>query len=210
MASLCHLHLISTSSLTHHRSVPSFSSSIFSPPLRAKTSFLKKPMALGQDLLGDFGARDPFPAEIESNFGDKVLGGYDTLHRILIPTLSAISLSQMIIDPSNELLLSREDATKLLKKIIGWRLAEIEGILRLQCEWKLRDGACGEELINRINKVLEGSGHYPSLSLEQPNIVRAELYSSSIGGVSINDFIIAAKIDTVKCTDLLPRKRVWA
>ncbi|CAN1266263.1 hypothetical protein LINPERPRIM_LOCUS12484 [Linum perenne] len=29
--------------------------------------------AAGGDL-GDFGARDPFPAEIESRFGDKVLG----------------------------------------------------------------------------------------------------------------------------------------
>jgi 4a-hydroxytetrahydrobiopterin dehydratase len=32
------------------------------------------------------GARNPFPAEIESNFADKTLGNTDTLHRILIPT----------------------------------------------------------------------------------------------------------------------------
>jgi hypothetical protein len=30
----------------------------------------------------DFGARDPFPAELESNFGDKVLGNYNTDHII--------------------------------------------------------------------------------------------------------------------------------
>lgn len=30
----------------------------------------------------DFGARDPFAGEIESNFGEKVLGNYDTEHII--------------------------------------------------------------------------------------------------------------------------------
>ena len=30
----------------------------------------------------DFGARDPFAAEIESNFGEKVLGNYNTDHKI--------------------------------------------------------------------------------------------------------------------------------
>ncbi|PWA42360.1 Transcriptional coactivator/pterin dehydratase [Artemisia annua] len=29
-------------------------------------------LALGNELLGDFGARDPFPAKIETNFCDKV------------------------------------------------------------------------------------------------------------------------------------------
>lgn len=34
-------------------------------------------------LVGEnFGARDPFAAEIESNFGEKVLGNYNTEHII--------------------------------------------------------------------------------------------------------------------------------
>lgn len=33
-------------------------------------------------ILQDFGARDAFPAELESNFSDKVLGNYDTEHII--------------------------------------------------------------------------------------------------------------------------------
>jgi hypothetical protein len=40
-------------------------------------------------LLRDLSTSDPFPAEIESNFREKVLGNVDTLHRIRIPTLSA-------------------------------------------------------------------------------------------------------------------------
>ncbi|KAJ1693869.1 hypothetical protein LUZ63_010567 [Rhynchospora breviuscula] len=187
--------------------------SISSPKALRTRRSLVRPIAVGTgpDLLGDIGARDPFPEELESNFAENVLGDTDTLHRILIPNITALSLSQMKLEPVESLTqpLSAEDAGRLLKKIVGWRLVEDDGIMKLQCEWRLRDAACGEELISRINKVLENT-HYPNISLEQPNIVKAELYTPSIGGLSINDFIIGAKIDKVKVLDLLPRKRVWA
>ncbi|GAV73401.1 Pterin_4a domain-containing protein [Cephalotus follicularis] len=168
--------------------------------------------ALGNDMLGDFGARDPFPAEIESGFADKVLGNVDTEHKILIPTLSSLSLSQqecISLSPLQQPM-SFDDAQKLLKKVIGWRLLDEEGGLKLQCLWKLKDFKCGVELINRIYKVVEASGHFPNLHLEQSNRVRAELWSASIGGLSMNDFIVAAKIDEIKTSDLAPRKRIWA
>lgn len=114
-----------------------------------------------------------------------------------------------------------------------------EGGLKLQCLWKLRDYQCGVELINRVYKVTEAAGHFPNLHLEQPNQVRAELWTSSIGktsykiseifieplatllvndttnfivagGLTLNDFIVAAKIDEIKTSDLVPRRRAWA
>ncbi|PKI18236.1 hypothetical protein CRG98_049490, partial [Punica granatum] len=30
------------------------------------------------------------------------------------------------------------------------------------------------------------------------------------GGLSMNDFIVAAKIDLIKTSDLVPKKRIWA
>lgn len=164
------------------------------------------------DILGDFGARDPFPAEIESRFGEKVLGNVDTEHKILIPTASVLSLAELEISKVSHLQapMSLEDAKKLLLKVVGWRLIEEEGGLKLQCLWKLRDFHCGVDLVNRIYKATEATGHFPNLYLEQPNQVRAELWTSSIGGLSINDFIVAAKIDGIKTSDLVSRKRVWA
>ncbi|RZS21904.1 hypothetical protein BHM03_00054612 [Ensete ventricosum] len=78
-----------------------------------------RPLAQGADLLGDFGARDPFPEEIESNFCEKVLGNTDTMHRILIPNISALSLAQMSCEPvsSSQPPISTEVAEKLLKKL---------------------------------------------------------------------------------------------
>ncbi|CAN6705426.1 unnamed protein product [Malus baccata var. baccata] len=142
--------------------------------------------ALGNDMLGDFGARDPFPAEIASGFGEKVLGSGNTEHKILIPNLSALSLSQLDCSPVSPLQppMSEDDAKELLRKVVGWRLIVGEGGLKLQCLWKLRDYQCGVELINKIYKVVDSAGHFPNLHLEQPNQVRAELWTSSIGKTS--------------------------
>lgn len=167
---------------------------------------------MGGDFLGDFGARDPFPAEIASNFGEKVVGHSSTEHKILIPNLSAISLAQRSCEPvfPSQSPMPREDAENLLRKVVGWRLVEEDGGTRLQCLWKVRDYGCGVELITRIYRVIEAAGHYPNLHLDRSNQVTAELWTSSIGGLSMNDFIVAAKIDEIKATDLLPKKRFWA
>jgi hypothetical protein len=62
-------------------------------------------------LLGDLGTSVPFPAEIESKFGEKVLGNGDTLHRILIPTLSVLSRTRLLLQPDG-LPLSIDDAPR--------------------------------------------------------------------------------------------------
>ncbi|KAD7480313.1 hypothetical protein R6Q59_009100 [Mikania micrantha] len=168
-------------------------------------------LAMSPDILGDFGARDPFPAEIESNFSDKV-GYFDTEHKILIPNVAALSLSQQECTPISRLQapISEDDAKSLLRKVIGWKLVNENGILKLECLWKLRDFECGVELINRIFKAVGSTGHFPNIRLEQSNQVKAELWTSSIGGLSMNDFIVASKIDEIKTSDLVPRKRAWA
>ncbi|XWS37011.1 hypothetical protein CRYUN_Cryun19dG0006900 [Craigia yunnanensis] len=189
----------------HHHLVKGFSS-----PTQSRLSLRTR--ATGTDFLGDFGARDPFPQELESRFAEKVLGNVDTEHKILIPNASALSLAQQDCSPLSPLQapMPVDDAKALSKKVVGWRLLNEEGGLKLQCLWKLRDFKCGVELINRIYKVTESSGHFPNLHLEEPNKVRAELWTASIGGLSLNDFIVAAKIDEIKTSDLAPRKRIWA
>ncbi|KAM7491801.1 hypothetical protein LguiA_034722 [Lonicera macranthoides] len=193
-----------------------FPNSLFLSPhplhLSTHTRASTRIVAMADDMLGDFGARDPFPAELESGFGEKVLGNFNTEHKILIPNLAALSLAQLdctSLSPSQPPM-SEEQANQLLRKVIGWRLINEDGILKLQCLWKLRDFKCGVELINRIYNVVESEGHFPNLHLEQPNQIRAQLWTASIGGLSMNDFVVAAKIDEIRTSDLVPKKRVWA
>ncbi|KAJ0705381.1 putative transcription coactivator Tc-PD family [Helianthus annuus] len=214
MAVFASLHF--TPPLTFHTNQLHKSFNLNHHPLRSnlgsKTSRRARILAMGPDLLGDFGARDPFPAEIESNFGDKVIGAHDTEHKILIPNIAALALSKLECTPVSDLQapMSQDDAKTLLRKVIGWKLVNEDGILKLQCLWKLKDSECVEELINRINKAVESTGLSPNIHRIQSNQVKAELWTSSIGGLSMNDFIVASKIDEIKYTDLVPRKRAWA
>ncbi|KAL2944777.1 putative pterin-4-alpha-carbinolamine dehydratase chloroplastic [Bienertia sinuspersici] len=204
---------LSSPSPIKHNPSPSFPKLL---PFRRRS--LPTITATGPDILGDFGARDPFPAELESQFGEKVLGNVSTEHKILIPQSSALSLSQQScvtvssIDPP----LSKHDAKQLLFKLLGWRLLEEETedgvmVMKLHCLWKLKDFDAGVELQKRISDVAENAGHHNSLVLKQEsNVVTAQLWTQQINGLSINDFIVAAKIDQVQVSDLLPKKRFWA
>ncbi|MCL7041629.1 hypothetical protein MKW94_018836 [Papaver nudicaule] len=185
-----------------------------STPLRTDSRKVVSFGLANGDMLGDFGARDPYPAEIESNFGEKVLTSGDTEHKILIPNISALSLSTQEVTPldPSQPPITKQVAQQLQRKVIGWRLVEDEGtgILRLQCLWKLKDYKSGIELINRIYDVAATIECYPDLRLEPPNQVSAQIFTPSIGGLCMNDFILAAKIDNIKTSDLVPRRRAWA
>ena len=53
----------------------------------------------------------------------------------------------------------------------------------------------GIDFFNRVAQVAEDEGHHPDLHLEGYRNVWIELYTHAIGGLSENDFILAAKID---------------
>lgn len=92
----------------------------FSSSTRTRSRLSLRIRATVNDFLGDFGARDPFPAELASGFGEKVLGAGDTEHKILIPNVSALSLAQQDCSPVSPLQppMSMDDAKPLLKKVI--------------------------------------------------------------------------------------------
>ncbi len=75
-------------------------------------------------------------------------------------------------------------------------------------QWSIRDGKLVRELglknfrqalalVNKVADLAEQEGHHPDISLFSWNRVRIELVTHSIGGLSENDFILAAKIDTI-------------
>jgi len=53
------------------------------------------------------------------------------------------------------------------------------------------------ELLNRIAAVAESEQHHPDLHLTGYRKVRIDLTTHAIGGLSENDFIVAAKIDEI-------------
>src|SRR5262249_19558952 len=66
---------------------------------------------------------------------------------------------------------------------------------RIRRQWRVRDFAAALEFFARIGQVAEQEGHHPDLHLTGYRQVAAELWTHALGGLSENDFILAAKID---------------
>ena len=75
----------------------------------------------------------------------------------------------------------------------AWKLTP-DGI-RLRREWLVKDFAAGLDFFNRIAEVAEAEGHHPDLHLVGYRQLAIELWTHEAGGLTENDFILAAKID---------------
>lgn len=88
---------------------------------------------------------------------------------------------------------SRSDAEQQLDMLDGWDLSS-DG-KRISKSWKMDGFMAGMRMLSDIAAVAEDEGHHPDLHLEGYRNVRVELTTHAIGGLSENDFILAAKID---------------
>ena len=90
-------------------------------------------------------------------------------------------------------------AQVLLQDVKGWEL--VEGKL-LRKTVKCKDFLDAVALIQRLAPIAEAEDHHPDLHLTGYRRLTIELSTHAIGGLSENDFILAAKID-----QLLPATR---
>ena len=77
----------------------------------------------------------------------------------------------------------------------GWRLGH--DAQRIRKEWRVADFMEGIEFFRRVAELAEAEGHHPDLHLEGYRSLSIELWTHAIGGLSENDFILAAKIDQI-------------
>jgi 4a-hydroxytetrahydrobiopterin dehydratase len=88
---------------------------------------------------------------------------------------------------------SPDEAKSQLQKLPGWRLTH-DG-QRIRKDWKVKDFLAGIEFFNRCAEIAEQEGHHPDLHIEGYRNLSVELWTHAIGGLSENDFILAAKVD---------------
>lgn len=89
--------------------------------------------------------------------------------------------------------LTKEQADELLQQVDGWRLSEDGNAIYLKRS--LKNFVKSLELINQVGQLAEDEQHHPDLHLTGYRNVRIELTTHAIGGLSENDFIVAAKIN---------------
>lgn len=86
----------------------------------------------------------------------------------------------------------KKEAEKYLSQIAGWILNQ--DAKKISKEFKFKDFIGAINFVDRIAEVAEMEGHHPDIHINY-NKVLLELSTHAIGGLSENDFIVAAKID---------------
>ncbi|XP_004512034.2 pterin-4-alpha-carbinolamine dehydratase 2, mitochondrial [Cicer arietinum] len=100
-----------------------------------------------------------------------------------------------------------EDAARtLIPQVSEWNLVNEGGSLKLSRSWKVKSFNKGLEFFRLIADLAEAEGHHPDLHLVGWNNVTIEIWTHSAGGLTENDFILAAKINELNVHSLLRRK----
>jgi 4a-hydroxytetrahydrobiopterin dehydratase len=86
--------------------------------------------------------------------------------------------------------LSRSDAEALMPQIPAWSLGEGE----IARELHFKDFREAMIFVNDIASIANDQDHHPDIHISY-NLVQLVLSTHKIGGLSLNDFILAAKID---------------
>jgi len=86
-----------------------------------------------------------------------------------------------------------ETINGLLPMVPNWKL---EDQTRIKRSFKFKDFAESMRFINEVAKLAEAEGHHPDIFVSY-NYVRITLMTHNVGGLSENDFIMAAKIDEI-------------
>ncbi len=92
--------------------------------------------------------------------------------------------------PAGTVPFSRKESEALLLQVPAWSLGDKE-IVR---EFRLGDFRKAMEFVNNAASIANEQDHHPDISISY-NKVRLTLSTHKIGGLSLNDFIMAAKID---------------
>lgn len=93
--------------------------------------------------------------------------------------------------------MSRREAVKLLEEISGWELVDVGSSLKIRKSFKFASYMEGIDFVDKVARVAEQEGHHPNLEVGYAKVA-VNLWTHAIGGLSENDFILAAKIDNLQ------------
>ncbi len=82
-------------------------------------------------------------------------------------------------------------------EIPEWSVIEREGIRCLQRGFRFKDFIQALAFTNRIGRLAEAEDHHPAILTEWGQVTLT-IWTHTIGGLHRNDFILAAKIDSLE------------
>lgn len=89
--------------------------------------------------------------------------------------------------------LTKSEFQQYLDAVNDWSV--VNNDLAIEKNFKFKDFKEALTFINQVGEIAESEGHHPDIYLHNWNKVKITLSTHAIGGLSINDFILAAKIE---------------
>lgn len=88
--------------------------------------------------------------------------------------------------------LKREEFEQYLAQVSEWTVIEDR---LLQREFVFKNFKEAMIFVNKVAELAEVEGHHPDINIHSWNKVEIRLSTHAVGGLSINDFVMAVKID---------------
>lgn len=87
-------------------------------------------------------------------------------------------------------ILTKKEAENLLKQTSGWILEEN----KIKKVFKFKNFVEAIKFVNKVSSLAEKEGHHPDIDIRYSRVTLV-LWTHAIGGLSENDFILAAKVE---------------
>ena len=91
-------------------------------------------------------------------------------------------------------LFTKEEIEKYKSEVLDWQVVDEK---KLRKEYTFRDFNEAMIFVTKVARVAHTEGHHPDIHISY-NRVALELWTHAINGLSENDFIVAAKINTIQ------------
>ncbi len=90
--------------------------------------------------------------------------------------------------------MTNDEIKEQLQKLKGWSIGSEEKVLSKSYDFS--DFLSAMDFANKITDIAEQEQHHPDLQISWGRVV-VHLSTHSLGGLSVQDFILAEKIDTI-------------
>jgi 4a-hydroxytetrahydrobiopterin dehydratase len=91
--------------------------------------------------------------------------------------------------------LSAQEALALAQSVTGWTVDSATH--QISRSWTVKNFMAGIDFFKKVAALAEEEGHHPDLHLEGYRQVKIVLWTHAVGGLTENDFILAAKINEI-------------
>ena len=91
---------------------------------------------------------------------------------------------------------TQPEAEQLLKSLSGWQIVDKKGVQQLLKAYEFGDFISAQAFANKVGELAEQQGHHPALLVEWGRVT-VRWWTHKIRGLHKNDFIMAARTDTL-------------